>query len=322
MIVFGTTFPRKVPCHPVLFPKSCLTICGYFSVSVHPTIEAQNDSEPSDSQVVSEPSESVNVSNTITRAEDKPSGSSAVLIPAADSQGAAVATETSEEDDQTSAMSIDEGEASESDQDNQSNNLRTGVSEGIPTSQPANGAGGHEPQVEREDTPAKVDETSPMEIDSSPSSPTSQESCPKDATNDSQSPLPEQISLVAQPREADQELELEEEAARDVNVVSSKVPGLGQLTKSQETHETTTVTKKDSFTPYESPLRYFHAYRFHPLYRETVPGGLRSLTYSNRIDPSKPLCPTEIAGEQCDETCEFQHLKSIVAPGKSPRNLL
>ncbi|KAJ4346184.1 hypothetical protein N0V85_009772 [Neurospora sp. IMI 360204] len=147
-----------------------------------------------------------------------------------------------------------------------------------------------------------------MDIDSSPSSPTSLESSPED-----KSPLPDQISVVAQPREAAQELE--EEPARDVNVVSPEVPDPVQLTRSQETHETTTA-KTGSFRPYESPLRYFHAYRFHPSYRDTVSGGLRSLTYSNRINPSIPLCPSEIAGEQCDETCEFQHIKSIVAPAR------
>ncbi|KAH7634322.1 hypothetical protein B0T09DRAFT_316244 [Sordaria sp. MPI-SDFR-AT-0083] len=281
------------------------------SGSVHPTIESQNDSDPSDSQAVSGPSESLDESSTIIRAEDKPSELSSILIPASDGQGAAVSGETAEQDDQTSAMSIDEGEELESGQGDHSNNGPTDVSEGIPTSQLANEVGGVDSEAQRENTPAKLDETSPMEIDSSPSSPASLESSPDENGNDSQSPLPEQISVVAQPREAVQELE--DEPARDVNAVSPEVPNPVQLTRSQETHETT-AAKTGSFRPYESPLRCFHAYRFHPSYRDTVPGGLRSLTYSNRINPSIPLCPSEIAGEQCDETCEFQHIKSIVAP--------
>ncbi|KAK3949900.1 hypothetical protein QBC32DRAFT_363868 [Pseudoneurospora amorphoporcata] len=281
------------------------------SVSVHPTIESQNDLDPSNPQVFSEPSESLKGSSTIIRAEDKSSESSSILIPAADGQEAAASAETAEQDDQMSAMSIGEGEELESDQGNHSNNRPTDVSEGIPTAQLANKVDDGESQAQRENTPAKLDETSPMETDSSPSSPTSLESSPEDNNNDSQSSLPEQISLVAQPREADQELE--DEPARDVNVVSPEVSVPVQLTRSQETHKTTTA-KTGSFKPYESPLRYFHAYRFHPSYRDTVPGGLRSLTYSNRINPSIPLCPSEIAGEQCDETCEFQHMKSIVAP--------
>lgn len=235
---------------------------------------------------------------------------SSVLVPATESQEATGTAETAEQDDETSAMSLDEGEASESDQ----NDRPTDVAEGVPTSQLASEIGGGDSEAQREDTPTKLDETSPMDIDSSPSSPTSLESSPEDKT-----PLPDQISVVAQPREAVQELE--EEPTKDVNVVSSERAGPVQLTKSQETHEAKTA-KTGSFKPYESPLRYFHAYRFHPNYQETVPGGLRSLTYSNRINPSIPLCPSELAGEQCNETtCEFQHLKSIVAPGKSPQNL-
>lgn len=72
-----------------------------------------------------------------------------------------------------------------------------------------------------------------------------------------------------------------------------------------------------SFRPYESPLQYFHAYRFHPEFGKTVKGGLRSLTYSNKIDVRQQICPDELLGQTCPRgtECDFQHLDKIAAPG-------
>ncbi|OLN96355.1 Protein red1 [Colletotrichum chlorophyti] len=72
----------------------------------------------------------------------------------------------------------------------------------------------------------------------------------------------------------------------------------------------------DHFTPYESPLRYFRSYRYHPKFGETVPGGLRSLTYSNRIDPNLPICPDQLAGRDCPNgaDCIYQHFESMKLP--------
>ncbi|KFY70548.1 hypothetical protein V498_10321, partial [Pseudogymnoascus sp. VKM F-4517 (FW-2822)] len=73
---------------------------------------------------------------------------------------------------------------------------------------------------------------------------------------------------------------------------------------------------KSFFTPYESPLKRFKAYRFHPEFTKQVPGGYKSLTYSNNIDDSKELCRFELAGGVCnDVSCEFQHFRDIVLPG-------
>ncbi|KAI1453983.1 hypothetical protein F4805DRAFT_341202 [Annulohypoxylon moriforme] len=70
---------------------------------------------------------------------------------------------------------------------------------------------------------------------------------------------------------------------------------------------------------YNSPLGYFRAYRFHPKYFDEVAGGLKSMTYSSRIDPMRPICPRVLAGEQCPDgnSCEFQHFESMVLPGES-----
>ncbi|KIV85340.1 hypothetical protein PV11_01043 [Exophiala sideris] len=69
------------------------------------------------------------------------------------------------------------------------------------------------------------------------------------------------------------------------------------------------------FVPYKTPLSAFKTFRFHQDYNDTVKSGYRSLTYSNNIDPSRPLCPTELSGESCsDPTCEEQHFRQIGLP--------
>ncbi|AEO65647.1 uncharacterized protein THITE_2112807 [Thermothielavioides terrestris NRRL 8126] len=150
--------------------------------------------------------------------------------------------------------------------------------------------------------PTIVDETTPMELDSrSPSPEVAEAVHSNDAEGESSNarqlsaPLPDQISGVAQPREAEQEIEIE--AAGEVNA-----------------HDGPASQSASTLAPYESPLRYFHAYRFHPEFQRVVAGGLKSLTYSNRIDPDKELCPFELSGEQCPPNCEFQHFDAISAP--------
>ncbi|KAI4151048.1 MAG: hypothetical protein LQ341_000978 [Variospora aurantia] len=70
------------------------------------------------------------------------------------------------------------------------------------------------------------------------------------------------------------------------------------------------------FTPYESPLQRFHAYRYHPDFVSRVASGYRSLTYSHNIDARKPVCPYEITGGRCnDASCENQHFKSMNLSG-------
>lgn len=67
---------------------------------------------------------------------------------------------------------------------------------------------------------------------------------------------------------------------------------------------------------YKSPLSYFRAYRFHPKYFEEVPGGLKSMTFSAKIDPMREVCPRVLAGESCPKgpSCEYQHFDSMVLP--------
>ncbi|RKF72399.1 hypothetical protein GcM1_248135 [Golovinomyces cichoracearum] len=71
----------------------------------------------------------------------------------------------------------------------------------------------------------------------------------------------------------------------------------------------------DGFTPYTSALKIFRAYRFHPNFKNEVSGGLRSKTYSHKIDEKKEFCRFEIAGGICnDSACDLQHFKSITLP--------
>ncbi|KAJ8122995.1 hypothetical protein ONZ43_g947 [Nemania bipapillata] len=67
---------------------------------------------------------------------------------------------------------------------------------------------------------------------------------------------------------------------------------------------------------YKSPLSYFRAYRFHPKYFEDVPGGLKSMTFSAKIDPMREVCSHVLAGEPCPKgtSCEYQHFDSMVLP--------
>ncbi|KIW17064.1 hypothetical protein PV08_04255 [Exophiala spinifera] len=66
------------------------------------------------------------------------------------------------------------------------------------------------------------------------------------------------------------------------------------------------------FVPYKTPLSNFKDFRFHADYKDSVKTGYKSLTYFNNIDPSRPICPTELSGETCtDPSCEEQHLHQI-----------
>nr|CDP23872.1 Putative protein of unknown function [Podospora anserina S mat+] len=167
-------------------------------------------------------------------------------------------------------------------------------------------------------TNQEVDETTPMEIDSEAPSPTTAESIISGIVdsdvNDVEHPpvpLPDQISSAAQPREEVEEVEVE--ATGEVHVFS-----LGSSDAWLTVQETRNPIKKQdrAFMPYKSPLHIFRAYRFHPEFEQTVPNGVKSLTYSSRVDVQKPLCPYELNNQQCPENCEFQHFSNIKILGK------
>ena len=73
--------------------------------------------------------------------------------------------------------------------------------------------------------------------------------------------------------------------------------------------------KMGQFTPYESPLKQFKSFRYHPQYLAAVSNGFRSLTYSHTINPDIPLCRYELNGVCNDDSCQSQHLRSIGLSG-------
>ncbi|KAK3722943.1 hypothetical protein LTR37_002088 [Vermiconidia calcicola] len=69
---------------------------------------------------------------------------------------------------------------------------------------------------------------------------------------------------------------------------------------------------KPRYEPYESPLKGFKDFRWHPDYLKEVPGGFKSLTYNHNIDSVKPLCFFEAAGGKCnDRGCQNQHFREM-----------
>lgn len=89
---------------------------------------------------------------------------------------------------------------------------------------------------------------------------------------------------------------------------------VGWLTDEQD--GSTLASRKTFYTPYESPLKNFRAFRFHPGFEQEVEGGFKSITYSNNIKVDKELCRYELAGGVCnDASCEFQHFKDMGLAG-------
>ncbi|KAF2820508.1 hypothetical protein CC86DRAFT_332974 [Ophiobolus disseminans] len=72
------------------------------------------------------------------------------------------------------------------------------------------------------------------------------------------------------------------------------------------------------FTPYESPLRMFKSYRYHPNFAHDVSGGFLSPTFSHQIDAEKPFCQYETAGGSCnDPECPNQHFRGMGITGET-----
>jgi hypothetical protein len=78
----------------------------------------------------------------------------------------------------------------------------------------------------------------------------------------------------------------------------------------------TDVVESAGFVPYESPLRMFKSYRYHPSFSQDVSGGFLSMTYSHQIDPEKLLCQFESVGGTCnDPECTDQHFRGMNISG-------
>lgn len=95
-------------------------------------------------------------------------------------------------------------------------------------------------------------------------------------------------------------------------VYSSSFPIFADTIQVQKLEPT---SEKGHFTPYESPLKQFKSFRYHPRYLKEVSNGFRSLTYSHTINPEIPLCRYELDGVCNDDSCQSQHLRSIGLSG-------
>ncbi|TLD07706.1 hypothetical protein PgNI_10292 [Pyricularia grisea] len=142
---------------------------------------------------------------------------------------------------------------------------------------------------------------------------------PRDTNSGSTSSDESQLHFETTPAPATETISRErvEESSPDVRMISDVVNANDDTERTVDTNgEAPTDPKEDevpSFTPYESPLTYFRSYRFHPKYAETVTGGLKSLTYTNKINPKQALCLNELTQKKCnDPECGFQHFKSMV----------
>ncbi|XP_056595490.1 zinc finger C3H1 domain-containing protein [Triplophysa dalaica] len=76
------------------------------------------------------------------------------------------------------------------------------------------------------------------------------------------------------------------------------------------THQNRTEVKAEPFGPYHSPLLLFKSYRFSPYYRTKEKLSLRSLTYSNIIQPNKCFCRFDLTGTCNDDECRWQHMRN------------
>ncbi|ROL44841.1 Zinc finger C3H1 domain-containing protein [Anabarilius grahami] len=75
-------------------------------------------------------------------------------------------------------------------------------------------------------------------------------------------------------------------------------------------HQSRVEAKPEPFGPYHSPLLVFKSYRFSPYYRTKEKLSLRSLSYSNVIEPKKCFCRFDLTGTCNDDDCAWQHMRN------------
>lgn len=70
-----------------------------------------------------------------------------------------------------------------------------------------------------------------------------------------------------------------------------------------------TTASTSTFKPFTSALKGFKSYRFHENYDKEVAGGIKSSTYTHKIDANQPMCPAEMDGKDCQDraNCGGQH---------------
>ncbi|EAT82975.2 hypothetical protein SNOG_09710 [Parastagonospora nodorum SN15] len=142
-----------------------------------------------------------------------------------------------------------------------------------------------------------------------------------DSDSDSES---ESDGEIAEESANDKTISASNAGLQTINVADDLAPELQPENASQHVpnrekasaaHEEVEAAK---FTPYESPLRMFKSYRYHPNFTNDVTGGFMSSTFSHQIDPKKALCQYETAGGSCnDKDCPDQHFRDLGITGET-----
>ncbi|KAI5791883.1 hypothetical protein EDC01DRAFT_656420 [Geopyxis carbonaria] len=177
-----------------------------------------------------------------------------------------------------------------------------------------------------QDADEDVDMKSSSEEEESSEDSSEDESSDSDSDSDSD-PLPnEPVSKVDSiPKAVPTDLSTEADPTPQKKISPVPVPSSESTnsdapnTVSENQTEVKLATTKDkstsvpnSFEPYSSPLSIFKSFRYHPHLLEFCPAGVRSLMYSNRLDPFKQMCLYEVNGGVCnDSSCEAQHFRDI-----------
>lgn len=103
---------------------------------------------------------------------------------------------------------------------------------------------------------------------------------------------------------------------QDDNVADDLAPELQSASAAQPAPAADEEVHPPEFTRYQSPLRMFKSYRYHPKFAEEIAGGFLSSTFSHQIDPDKPMCQFETAGGSCnDANCLNQHFRDLGITG-------
>ncbi|KAF1973760.1 hypothetical protein BU23DRAFT_123632 [Bimuria novae-zelandiae CBS 107.79] len=164
-------------------------------------------------------------------------------------------------------------------------------------------------QGEAEEEEMDMSTSSDDDSDSDTSSESSEEE-PHGPTSASSSKNPDSSVTIAD----DLAPELQPETSALVPVSR----GLEGASVTQDEDAESEETNSRSYVPYESPLKFFKSYRYHPNFPQDVSSGYLSMTYSHQIDEEKPLCATESSGAPCnDAACPFQHYRDMQISGET-----
>ncbi|KAI4755970.1 hypothetical protein E4T52_11851 [Aureobasidium sp. EXF-3400] len=189
-----------------------------------------------------------------------------------------------------------------------------------PTGTSVDDASASDTSADEEDDDENMDESEDedrMDLESSDGS--SEDYSPKPAAIPSSALPPSQSSNNSK-------LNLADDLAPELQPTAEQQVGVSEavslLNRSQRVltvvQVNTTESNGTTFKPYESLLKNFKGYRYHPDYPHEVSSGYRSLTYSHQIDPNKELCRYEVASGVCnDSSCEYQHFSDMAVSGAS-----